>query len=89
MHLVRFENKDLEISKENQKIFNNDLKDQVLILEDEKVVFEIDNKKPLATSIKGKELATNIQEKLESELNKAKTDIFQLNVRRIKCFKKI
>lgn len=64
---LRVENKDLEVSNKNLKIFITDLKDQVLTLKDAKVALEMENKKIRDALIRGKELATKIQEKLESD----------------------
>ncbi|XP_070045492.1 uncharacterized protein [Nicotiana tomentosiformis] len=70
-----FENKDLEVSRENLEIFVIDLKDKILSLEDEKAALEIRNKKLLNAPTKGKDLAIDIQEKLESEQKKFNTNL--------------
>lgn len=49
-------------------------KDHVLILEDKNATLETENNKWLDPHFKRKELAANIQEKLEGKLNKVKTD---------------
>lgn len=57
------------------KILITDKKDQVLTLEDENTTLEIKNNKLLYSPIKGKELGTDIQGILQSELNAFRTDL--------------
>lgn len=54
----RFENKDLEVSKENLKYFTS-LMDQVLTLGDKKSALESENEIILDVSMKGIDLANN------------------------------
>lgn len=55
----RFENKDLEVSKENLKYFTS-LMDQVLTLGDKKSALESENEIILDVSMKGINLANNV-----------------------------
>ncbi|XP_070039917.1 uncharacterized protein [Nicotiana tomentosiformis] len=69
--LLRLEHNDLEISRENLEVFVVHLKDQIFVLEDEKSGLETENNKFLYAPNIGKDLATDIHEKLESELKEA------------------